>query len=292
MADTRVPSRPAAGPIATGRAGLGWPLLASEIGLLYRRRRTWVLHAALAAVPVLIAIAVRLDSHSPQPGHGPQFLDQVTQNGLFVALTALLVSIPAFLPMSVAVVAGDMIAGEASHGTLRYLLVAPAGRLRLLIVKYLTCLVFCVSAPLAVAAAGVAAGAVLFHTSSFTLLSGDTVGLGQALLRVGLIVLYVAVSLAGLAALGLFVSTLTTVPMGAMAGILVAAIASQVLDAVPQLEWLHPWLFSHQWTGFTGLISQPVAWGGLLSNLALQAGWIAIAGTLAWGRFATKDILD
>jgi hypothetical protein len=36
----------------------------------------------------------------------------------------------------VAVVAGDSMAGEAGYGTLRYLLAVPAGRVRLLTVKY------------------------------------------------------------------------------------------------------------------------------------------------------------
>ena len=61
---------------------------------------------------------------------GPAFLGDITNNGLFVSFTALTVSIPLFLPLTVGVVAGDTVAGEASHGTIRYLLVAPTGRLR------------------------------------------------------------------------------------------------------------------------------------------------------------------
>ena len=103
--------------------------------LLFRRRRTQALLLALAAIPVLIAVVVRVSSAVP-PGRGPAFLDRITQNGLFVGVTALIVAVPLFLPLTIGVVAGDTIAGEAGHGTLRYLLVAPAGRVRLLIVKY------------------------------------------------------------------------------------------------------------------------------------------------------------
>jgi ABC-2 type transport system permease protein len=283
---------PLADQARTGRARLGWAFLGADIGLLYRRRRTWVLHAALAAVPVLIAIAVKVSSRGAPPGRGPQFLDQITHNGLFVALTGLVVSIPAFLPLTIAVVAGDTIAGEASHGTLRYLLIAPTGRLRLLVVKYVTCLVFCLSAPLAVAVAGLAIGRALFPPAPIALLSGDTISFGAGIWRTALIVLYIAVSLAGLSAIGLFISTLTTVPVGAMAAIIVAAVASQVLDAVPQLDWLHPWLFSHYWIGFSGLLSQPIEWSTFGQNLLLQAGYVLVAGALAWGRFSTKDVFD
>ena len=69
---------------------------------------------ALAAIPILIAVAVRVSSAVP-PGRGPAFLDRIAQNGLFVGVTALVVSVPMFLPLTVGVVAGDTIAGEAGR---------------------------------------------------------------------------------------------------------------------------------------------------------------------------------
>src|SRR6478735_3132832 len=124
-----------------------------------RRERTWAMLAALAAIPILIAVAVRITGGSSR---GPAFLSDITANGLFVAFTALVVCVPLFLPLTVGVVAGDTIAGEASHGTLRYLVIAPAGRLRLLAVKYVGSVAFCVAAALAVAVAGAGVGALLF----------------------------------------------------------------------------------------------------------------------------------
>ena len=85
-----------------------------------------------------------------------------------------------------------------------------------------------------------------------TLLSGDVVEPGEAVVRMLLIAAYLTVSLLGLSAIGLFLSTLTDVPVGAMAATIVLSVASQVLDQLPQLEWLHPWLFSHYWFGFRG----------------------------------------
>ena len=82
---------------------------------------------------------------------------------------------PLFLPLTIGVVAGDTIAGEAGLGTLRYLLVAPAGRVRLLLVKYAGGGRFCLAAPLTVALAGAAIGASLFPVGPVTLLSGDVV---------------------------------------------------------------------------------------------------------------------
>ncbi len=275
-----------------GSALAGWGLLGSELKMLFGRRRTWAMLLALAAVPVLIAVAVRLSSGPGTPGRGPAFLDRVTQNGLFVGVTGLVVSIPLFLPLTVSVVAGDTIAGEGGLGTLRYLLVAPAGRVRLLLVKYAAALAFCVAATLAVAVPGAVIGVVLFPVGPVTLLSGDTIGVGASVLRLLLMAAYATVSLVGLAAVGLFISTLTDVPVGAMAATIVLTVVSEVLDALPQVSWLHPWLFSHYWFGFADLLRQPVAWSSFGANAWLQAGYIAVFGALAYGRFASKDVLS
>jgi ABC-2 type transport system permease protein len=246
---------------------------------------------ALAAIPILIAVAVRLSSAVP-PGRGPAFLDRIAQNGLFVGVTGMLVSIPLFLPLTIGVVAGDTISGEAGLGTLRYLLVAPAGRVKLLLVKYAGAVVFCLVAPLVVALTGAGIGAALFPVGPVTLLSGAAIGPNEAMVRLVLIAAYIAVSLLGLAAVGLFISTLTDVPVGAMAATVVLSVVSQVLDALPQLDWLHPWLLSHYWLGFADLLREPVLWDSFVSNAWLQAGYIAVFGALAHARFVTKDVLS
>lgn len=277
---------------ARTRPFAGWALLASEITMLFRRRRTWAMLAALAAIPVLIAVVVRLSSDGPAPGRGPAFLDSITQNGLFVSLTALTVSIPLFLPLTVGVVAGDTIAGEANLGTLRYLLVAPVGRIRLLLVKYAGAAMFCLTATLVIVTVGALIGAALFPVGPVTLLSGDTIGFGGYLGRLLLLATYVTLSLLGLSAIGLFISTLTTVPVGAMAATAGLAAVAQILGALPQLEWLHPWLFTHYWLGFGDLLRQPISWGSFGDNALLQLGYLAVFGALAYGRFSTKDMLS
>jgi ABC-2 type transport system permease protein len=266
-------------------------LLANEVALLFRRRRTWAMLLALGAVPVLIAVAVRLTS-GPPSGRGPAFLDRVAGNGLFVAITGLLVCIPLFLPLTVAVVSGDTIAGEAGTGTLRYLLTAPASRPRLLLVKFIVAALFCLAAAAMVAVCGLGIGALLFPTGPVTLLSGTSISAPAAVLRVGLVALYVAVSLLGLTMLGLFISTLTDVPVGAMAAIAVLAVTAQILGQLPQLDWLHPWLFTHHWLGFADLLRDPIRWSEFGQNALLQGGYLLVFGALAYGRFASKDVLS
>src|SRR3954466_15356995 len=121
----------------------------AELLHLFRRRRVQTLLIVLSLVPVAIVIALKL-SGGPEGGQGPTFLNQVTNNGVFAALAALTITLPVFLPLAVSIVAGDAIAGEAGLGPLRYLLVHPAGRTRLLLAKSVAVLAFCLAATFAV----------------------------------------------------------------------------------------------------------------------------------------------
>lgn len=273
-------------------------ILRSELTTTLRRWRTLALLGVLAAVPVLIGIAVRIetaDGSSAGPGGGaggggPAFLSQVTNNGLFLVFASLAATLPVFLPMAVGVIAGDCVAGEANAGTLRYLLVAPAGRTRLLLAKYAATLGFCLVATLVVAASALAVGALLFPVGEVTTISGTTIGFGEGLLRAGLVAVFVAASLIGFAALGLFVSTLTNSGIAAMAATVGVLITVQIVDTIPQLSGVHPYLFPHYWLSFADLLRDPVYWDEALKNLGLQAVYAAVFGSAAWARFTAKDI--
>jgi ABC-2 type transport system permease protein len=288
-----VTGRPAAGRAPSPLWTLG--LLGNELGTTLRRWRTIALLAVLAAVPVLVGIAVKIETSDGSSaggggGGGPAFIAQITNNGLFLVFTALAATLPFFLPMAVGVIAGDAIAGEANAGTLRYLLVAPAGRTRLLIVKYATTLAFCVIATLVVATSALIVGALLFPLGELTTISGTRISFGEGLGRALLIALIVAASLIGIAALGLFVSTLTNSGIAAMATTVGLLITVQILDQIPQLHAIQPYIFSHYWLSFADLMRDPVYWDDLIRNLELQALYAAVFGAAAWARFTAKDI--
>ncbi|MYS94923.1 MULTISPECIES: ABC transporter permease [Streptomyces] len=270
-------------------------LLRSELTTTFRRWRTLALLAVLAGVPVLVGIAVKMetsDGSSPGGGGGggPAFISQITNNGLFLVFTALAATLPFFLPMAIGVVAGDAIAGEANAGTLRYLLVAPAGRTRLLLTKYATVVIFCLAATLVVAVSALTVGALLFPLGDLTTISGTRIGFAEGLGRALLIALVVAASLIGVAALGLFVSTLTGSGIAATATTVGLLITVQILDQIPQLHALQPYFFSHYWLSFADLMREPVYWDDLAKNLGLQALYAGVFGSAAWARFTTKDI--
>ncbi|MER6631061.1 ABC transporter permease [Streptomyces sp. NPDC000987] len=270
-------------------------LFHSELRTTFRRWRTLALLGVLAAVPVLVGIAVKIETSDGSSvgrggGEGPAFISQITNNGLFLVFTALAATLPFFLPMAIGVVAGDAIAGEANAGTLRYLLVAPAGRSRLLLTKYATVLSFCLVATLVVAVSALTVGALLFPLGDLTTISGTRIGFAEGLGRALLIALVVAASLVGMAALGLFVSTLTNSGIAAMATTVGLLITVQILDQIPQLHAIQPYFFSHYWLSFADLMRDPVYWDDLVRNLGLQALYAAVFGSAAWARFTAKDV--
>lgn len=265
-------------------------MLLAELRALFRRTIVRVLLLVLFVIPVLLAVAVKV-SGGPSNGQGPTFLDRVSHNGVFAALAGLTVCIPFFLPLTVAIVAGDTIAGEASLGTLRYLLTRPSGRLRLLAVKGGTVVAFSVAAGFMVVLGGLIAGAVLFPLGPVIGLSGTTFSLGEGILRCLLAAVIVGASLLGIGAVGLFVSTLVNTPIPATAITIGIVVAALVADSVTQLDFLHPWLFSHQWLAFGDLFRSPVTWHDISRDLLLQVGYVAVFGTAAWSRFTTRDIL-
>lgn len=263
-------------------------LYRGEMRLILTRRRNLALLFVLAIVPIFIGVAVHIST--PRNGEGPQFIGQVSGNGLFLVFTALTVALPFFLPLVVGVVAGDCIAGEAGAGTLRYLLTVPVTRGRLLAVKALGVATFTAICVILIAVVGLITGGLLFGLHSPTLLSGDTVSLGNGLVRTVVIVGYVFLALFALAAAGVFISTLTENAIAAMASTIAVAVFSALLDAVPQLSGIHPILLTDHWLGFGELLRSSVSVTDLLRWSALHVAYAAIFLSLAWARLTTKDI--
>lgn len=281
---------------ASGGVRRGWAfgrMARSELGLTFRRPRNLAMLAVLAMVPVLIGVVVRLigaEDADGGPGGAGGLVAQTAGNGLMLTFAALFVLVPLLLPVAVSVVAGDSIAGEASAGTLRYLLAAPAGRTRLLVVKYVNAVVFCLAATGVVALAALITGLVLFPTGPVTLLSGTTVSFAEGLLRSLIVVGYVTAGMAALAAVALALSTFTEVPIGAIASTVVLVIVTQVLSAIPQLEVIKPYLLPTYWTGFDGVLRDPVAVGDLTQGLLAFGAYVLLFGSIAWARFTGRDI--
>ena len=86
------------------RRTLRGSLLANELVTMFRRNRNLVLLAALALIPIALGIAIKVNT-GHRGGGGDGFLDQVSNNGLFLVFTTLSLTLPIFLPMALGVVA-------------------------------------------------------------------------------------------------------------------------------------------------------------------------------------------
>ena len=265
-------------------------LLGSELGLVFGRRRNRVGVGVLFGLVVLIGIALKVSAVRRPRSPAGDLMSLVAGNGIFLGFVGLSVEIALFLPLAVSVLAGDAVAGEANQGTLRYLLIAPVARGRLLVIKAVSLAIGSLVGAVVVALGGVLTGAVLFNIGPLTTLSGTRLGVAEGLLRLLLAVGYVAAGLSALAMIGLFISTLTEQPIAATVATAMVSTLLWILDAVPQLDWLHPWLLVDRWMSFVDLLRDPVFTDRILTGLGVDAVYAAVFLFLAWLRFRNKDV--
>ncbi|WP_028937572.1 ABC transporter permease [Pseudonocardia spinosispora] len=264
-------------------------LLRSELSCLLSRPRTLVLLGVLALLPVAIGIGVAsAGAPSGTLGDpGPGLIAAVTANGLMLPIVSLAVALTLLLPLAVCVAAADALAGEASSGTLRMLLLAPVGRLRLVAVKALGVLALAIIGVLLIAAVGWLAGTLVVGDEGRLLtLSGSAIDAGDVWGRVWLAVGWTVLQLAAVGAIALAVSALTDRPLVVIATVLGGAIVFGVLLAIPSLGWLHPLLLTSAWPSLADLLRDPIptenlTHGAFVAVYYLVLGLaVAVTGTL------------
>ena len=275
-----------------------------ELVKLVRRPRSWVSIALLCGLPVLVAVFVAVTHLAPPPGQGPALLSAVLSSGSLYPAAALAIVLPIFLPVAVAVVAGDSIAGEAGSGTLRYLLARPVGRTRLLAAKLVTLVVFTLAAVVLVALTAYLTGILLFGSQpvaatpgglttsniAATSLSGTGLSPAEIALRTLGAVSFIAVSMLGVGAIALFLSTVTDSALGAALGALAALITSEVLVTLSAASAVDPYLPTRYWLAWIDFFRDPIVWRNIERGYAVQGAYVLVFLGAAWAHFATKDI--
>ena len=275
-----------------------------ELAKLVRRPRSWVSLILLCGLPVLVAVFVAVTHLAPPPGQGPPLLSAVLSSGSLYPAAALAIVLPIFLPVAVAVVAGDSIAGEAGSGTLRYLLARPVGRTRLLAAKLVALVVYTLSAVILIAVTAYLTGIALFGAQPVTATPGGLTtsniaatslsgsGLtpsGIALRTVGAVA-FIAVSMLGVGAIALFLSTVTDSALGAALGALAALITSEVLVTLNAASAVDPYLPTRYWLAWIDFFRDPIVWRNIERGFAVQGVYVVVFLAASWAHFATKDI--
>jgi ABC-2 type transport system permease protein len=273
-------------------------LIRVELSKLVRSRRTWVTIALIDALPTLVALLLAWTDLGPRPGTGPAFLSAVLTDGTLFPLAALAIVLPLFLPIAVAITAGEAIAGEAQQGTLRYLLVRPVGRTRLLVAKLVAVMAFVVLTVLVVAVTAYLLGVGLLGnetvtaTGPSTSVSGSSMSTAELLGRTGLALGYAMLCMLCVASIALFFSTVTESPLGAALGTLAILVASTLLITLDAANAVQPYLPTRYWLAFVDLFRDPILWRDVVRGVLLQGVYVVVFLGAGWANFTTKDVTD
>jgi ABC-2 type transport system permease protein len=264
-------------------------LLRSELRWIFRRPRTLILLGLLALYPILFGIGTQVID-APVRANGDQsIVAAVAVNGLMLPVIVLSTTMLFFLPLGTTMTASDALAGEASNGTLRGLLLAPVSRVRLLAIKAFGVAVVSMAATVMTALIAFVTGLIIAGPDSLVSISGTTLPVGEALWRVVIATLWVTVQMWAIGAIALAVSAATEHPLLVMASVIGGLFVFGLLSSIPVLDWLHPFLITQSWDSIVDVLRDPMPWDGLVIGLLRAACYIVIGYSLALARMVTKD---
>jgi ABC-2 type transport system permease protein len=167
----------------------------------------------------------------------------------------------------------------------------------LLVAKLVAVFAFVAVAVVIVAATGFLVGRLLLGGGSESItstavasVSGTPLTPGQILWRTVLAIIYVAFSMLGVAAMALFLSTVTDSPLTAALGALALLIGSSLLLTIGAAKALQPYLPTRYWLSFVDLFRDPILWRNVERGVGIQAIYVVVLLGAAWANFTTKDI--
>ncbi len=282
MTTTAIGTPPARNAAPWGR------VLGAELRWVLRRPRNMAALLLMAALPVVVGTTIALTG-GPGAGDGPPALSTVAGNGLVLPVATMILSQTMLLPLVAATVAADALAGEASHGTLRGLLLAPVSRVRVVLIKALGVLTMIALSVGVMALSGVLTGLSVVGGGDLVTLSGTTLPFLDGLARVAMATLWVIAQMAAVGAIALALSSMTEHPVVVLASTMGIVIVFGVLGAFSSLSWLHPFLVTTGWTSVIDVLRDPVVTDNLAEGLWRAGCYVVIGVSVAVARMATKD---
>jgi ABC-2 type transport system permease protein len=264
-----------------------------EVRKLIAQRRMWLGIAAAALVPVVFLISIQISKVTVHPPDGPYD----TPLGLNLRVSGLALDLVVFKligvvgpTLIVALVAGDIVAGEDMGGTLKTILPRSLRRLDILAGKALAVLTYLVVALVVFLVIGVIAGSIAWGFHPLTNLSGHEISAVHALGLTALAVAVYALPVLAIASFGFFLSVVTRQSVAAIAGTLLYALCLQGLSALSAIASARPYLLVNQLTAWHALFQTPMD-GGMI----VRAVWVSAAFALppliaAAVVFARRDV--
>ena len=292
-----------------------WKLLQIELFKIFRRPRTYISFAAIAAMILIIQLGLKFDGKSYlqllMSGISDSFyvpFDMILNGYLvaFVILNTLLIQVP----LLIALVAGDVVAGEANMGTLRLLVTKPVSRTELMIAKYLASVVYTVLLLIWMALLALFLSMLFFGTNDMIIARNEVmeqISRNDVLWRYIAAFGYAAVALSTVAALAFLLSVFAENSIGPIVSTISIVVVLTILSEmkIPLYDnTVKPYLFtSHMlaWKGFfysksngdgqaiSGSIENLPA---ILRSLGILLSYIVLFVSAAIIVFKKKDILS
>lgn len=290
-------------------------LLKIEIYKIFKRPRTFIAFAVIALIIILIQVALKFGGEEYvgllMSGMGDSFEkvdpDKVLNGYLvcFIILNLLLIHVP----ILVALVAGDAIAGEANMGTLRLLVSKPVSRAQLLIVKFTASVFYTLLLLIWVAVLALLVSLLLFGVNWLAVWRGLEVNMIESddiLWRYMLAFAFAAIGLICVAALAFMLSVFSDNSIGPIVTTVCVIIVFTILTQlqIPFYdETIKPYLFTTHMLGWKGFFYvkgvDGVTQKGSIENLsavlksgAILIGYTAVFLGVAFWYFKRKDILS
>ena len=258
-----------------------------ELRKLTAQKRTYLGLGAAILVPLAFVVALSFQTGGPNDIPLGRYIRDTGLATPFVVL--FFMSIWAF-PLITALVAGDIVASESHNDTLKTILTRSRERGEVFAGKALATLTYMAIAVFAMVSVGLVAASIKWGFEPLTSLSGTRVAAGHGLGLLGASVAVYLLPLAGIAAFGLLLSTVTRNSAASVVGTLMFALLMQLLGALPGTEAIRPYLLSTQFEAWHGFLRIPADWAPVTRALWVCALYIAsplIAGYLV---FLRRDV--
>jgi ABC-2 type transport system permease protein len=261
-----------------------------ELARQWRRRRTQVTLGLFALLPVILWIAFSVGD-DPQSGAAATSLTDLAQaSGPNFAVFAVFASASFLFVVVVALFFGDTVASEASWSSLRYLLAIPVPRVRLLRQKTIVAALLSLATLVVLPLVAILLGTIVYGAGDYLSPTGESLPYGTAVVRLALVVAYLAIHLLWVAGVATLFSVLTDAPLGAVGGAVLVSILSQILDTVDALGSIRNVLPTHDVFAFADLLTLDVDGTDLARGVLSALVWCIAFGATAVYWFRRKDI--
>jgi len=258
-----------------------------EVAKLLAQKRTYLGLISAVLVPIIFVVVLVLQTGGPNDVPLGRY---IRDTGLAVPFVVLFFMSIWGLPLITSLVAGDIVAAESQNGTLKTILTRSRDRGQVFVGKVLAAFTYTVAVVVAMGLVGVVAGSIAWGFHPLTSLSGTKVSAAHGLaLLIASIGLY-ALPLAGIAAFGVMLSTITRNSAASVVGALMFALFMQLLGVLPGTESFRAYLLGTQFEAWHGFLRVPADWVPIVRALWVCALYITIPLFAAYVVFIRRDI--